>query len=163
MVREPSILPEPEDVPIRSVDDLVIENLTDQTIHFDESSTDVLEIFAVTGGDKKRVEDNERKMTDGDRKLFRRAKEAVLQSWLDQIFRHCEQEGCWRRSSDESSMGVDVEVLRQSVSRPRTDRSSSRQHHTFWTLNLTVRGVKQVEAGVTRHQDGILVRRRGPP
>ena len=52
-------------------------------IDFDVSSTDVLEIFAVTGGDKKRVEVNERKMTDEDRRLFRRAKEAELQSWLD--------------------------------------------------------------------------------
>ena len=37
----------------------------------------------MTGGDKKRVEVNERKMTDEDRKLSRRAKEAELQSWLD--------------------------------------------------------------------------------
>ena len=51
-------------------------------------------------------------------------------------------------------------------SRPRLDRSSSRQPHTLCTgrgLDLTVRGVKQVEAGVKRHQDGIIVRRRGAP
>ena len=57
---EPSVLPEPEDVPIPDADDLVIEILTDQMIDFDESSTDVLGIFAVTGGDKKRVEVSER-------------------------------------------------------------------------------------------------------
>ena len=50
--------------------DLVIETLTDQMINFDESSPDVLDIFAVTGGDKKRVEVDERKMMDEDRKLF---------------------------------------------------------------------------------------------
>ena len=43
-------------------------------IDFDESPTDVLETFAVTGGDKTRVEVDERKMT---------AKEAEMQSWLD--------------------------------------------------------------------------------
>ena len=52
-------------------------------IDFDESATDVLGIFTVTGGDKKRVEVNERKMMDIGKKLFRRAKEAELQSWLD--------------------------------------------------------------------------------
>ena len=67
--------------------DLVIDVLTDQMINFDESSTDALEIFAVTGGEKKRVEVNERKMTDEERKLFRRANEAALQLWLDhQVF-----------------------------------------------------------------------------
>ena len=52
-------------------------------IDFDACSTDVLEIFAVKGGDKKRVEVNERTRMDEDRRLFRRAKEAELQSWLD--------------------------------------------------------------------------------
>ena len=37
----------------------------------------------MTGGDKKHVEANERNMTDEDRKLFRSANEAELQSWLD--------------------------------------------------------------------------------
>ena len=47
------------------------------------------------------------------------------------------------------------------VSRSRLDSKSSRQLDTFCTgrgLDLTVRGVKQVEAGVRRHQGGILVR-----
>ena len=64
------------DVPIPDAD-------ADQMIDFDESSTDVLQIFAVTGGEKKRVEVDVRKITDEDRKLFRRAKEADLQPWLD--------------------------------------------------------------------------------
>ena len=37
----------------------------------------------MTNKDKKRFEVNESKMTDVERKLFRRAKEAELQSWLD--------------------------------------------------------------------------------
>ena len=80
MVSEPSVQPGPEDVLTAGADDLVIDLLTDQMIDVAESSTDVLEIFAVTGGDKKRVEVDERKMTDEDRKLFRRAREAELQS-----------------------------------------------------------------------------------
>ena len=59
MVPEPSNLPEPEDLPIPGAEHLVSEILTDQMIDFDESSTDVLVIFAMTGGDKKRVEVNE--------------------------------------------------------------------------------------------------------
>ena len=63
MVPEPSVLPEPEDVPIPDADDLVCSRSSP--------------------GDKKRVEVKERKMTDEDRKLFRRTKEAELQLWLD--------------------------------------------------------------------------------
>ena len=37
----------------------------------------------MTGRAKKRVEVNERKMTNGTEKLLGRAKEAALQSWLD--------------------------------------------------------------------------------
>ena len=68
MVPEPSVLPEPEDVPIPDANDLVIEILKDQTIDFDESTTDVLEILAVTGGDKKRVKLTRGRYEDG--KLF---------------------------------------------------------------------------------------------
>ena len=74
MMPEPSVPLEPEDIPIPDADDLVIEILTDEMFVFDESSAEPLEIFAVTGGEKKRVEVNEKKMTDRDRKLFRRAK-----------------------------------------------------------------------------------------
>ena len=49
MVPEPRVLPEPEGVPIPGADDLVIEILTDQMVDFDNASTDVLEIFAVSG------------------------------------------------------------------------------------------------------------------
>ena len=71
MVPVPSVLPGAEDVPIPDAHDLVIEFLTDQVIDFDESLADVLEIFAVTSGDKKRVKVDETKTTDEDRKHFR--------------------------------------------------------------------------------------------
>ena len=62
MVPEPGVLREPKDIPIQDADDLVIDIVTDHMIAFDESSTDVLEIFGPGGwGDKKRVEVNERK------------------------------------------------------------------------------------------------------
>ena len=73
MVPEPSVVPEPEDIPIPDADDLVIKILIDQMLDSDESSTDALEIFAATVGDQKRVEVNERKMTDGDRKQGRQS------------------------------------------------------------------------------------------
>ena len=81
---EPSVVPEPEDIPIPDADDLVIKILIDQMIDSDGSSTDALEIFAATVGDQKRVEVNERKMTDGDRKLFRRAKrrQGCSRGWI---------------------------------------------------------------------------------
>ena len=64
-------------------------------IDFDECAMDVLGICAVTGGDMTRVEVNERKMTDGDNKLFRRAKEAEHQSWLDRkVFDVVRKKGC---------------------------------------------------------------------
>ena len=40
-------------------------------------------MFAVSSARRKRVEVNERKMTESGRKLFRKAKELELQSWLD--------------------------------------------------------------------------------
>ena len=70
MVLEQTSVHEPEDILIPDADDLVIEILTDQMIDLDESAANVLEIFAVTGGDKKRVKVMERKMTDGDKKLM---------------------------------------------------------------------------------------------
>ena len=92
---EPSVVPEPEDIPIPDADDLVIKILIDQMIDSDESSTDALEIFAATVGDQKRVEVNERKMTDGDRKLFRRAKGGRVAAVAGSpSFRRCEQECC---------------------------------------------------------------------
>ena len=167
MVPEPSVLLQPEDFPIPDADDMVIEISTDQMIDFDGSSTDVLEIFAVTGGDKKRVEANDGKRQET---LSQSKGGGVAVLAGSQSFCRC----CRQRSSDESSLGVDGEVQWKSqgtplcpgLSRPRLGRSSLRQPHTFCTgrgLDLTVRGDKQWEAGVRRHQDGILVRRRGAP
>ena len=43
----------------------------------------VVDVFAVSSARRKRVEVSERKMTESDRKLFRRANELELESWLD--------------------------------------------------------------------------------
>ena len=43
----------------------------------------MVDVFAVSSARRKRVEFSERKMTESDRKLFRKAKELELQSWLD--------------------------------------------------------------------------------
>ena len=87
MVPEPSVVPEPEDIPIPDAHDLVIKVLIDQMIDSDESSTEALEIFAATVGDQKRVEVNERKMTDGDRNPFRRAKrrQGCSRGWISKF------------------------------------------------------------------------------
>ena len=99
MVPQPSVVPEqsmvpgPEVTPIPVSDDLVIEILIDQMIDFGESSTDVLEIFAVTGGDQKRDDVNERKMTGGeDLSQSKGGRVAVVAG--SQSLRRCEQEGC---------------------------------------------------------------------
>ena len=75
----------------------------------------MLETSAVTGGEKKLVEVNERKMTDEDKKLFRRPKEAELQSWLDHtVFDAVNKKVADKRSSDKSPMGLYLEVQKQS-------------------------------------------------
>ena len=42
----------------------------------------VVDAFAVSSARRKRVEVSDRKLTGSDRKLFRKAKELELQSWL---------------------------------------------------------------------------------
>ena len=59
----------------------VIEVMTDAEVLLDGSS--VIDVFAVNSARRKRVEVSERKLTESDRKLFRKAKELELQSWLD--------------------------------------------------------------------------------
>ena len=54
--------------------------MTDVEVLLDGSS--VIDVFAVSSARRKRVEVSERKLTS-DRKLFRKAKELELQSWLD--------------------------------------------------------------------------------
>ena len=97
-------------------------------IDFDECSTDALECFAVTGGDTKRVEVDERKMTEGDRKLCRRANEAELQSWPDhKVFDVVNRRVAdtdrvmrvrWVLTWHQQSQGT---PLRPGISRPRLD------------------------------------------
>ena len=105
----------------------------------------------------------------------RRAKEAELQSWLDnKVIDAMNKKAGDKDRVMRARLGVDVEATGKAkasflclgVSRPRPDISSSGQQHTFCTgrgLDLAVSGVKYVEAGVRRHQDSILGRRRGAP
>ena len=77
-------VPEFELPPVPEDDDLnatVIEVMTDVEVLLDGSS--VIDVFAVNSARRKRVEVSERKLTESDRKLFRKAKELELQSWLD--------------------------------------------------------------------------------
>ena len=125
VVPEPSVLLEPEDIPIPDTDDLVIDILTGQMIDFDERSTDALELSAVTCGDKKRVEVDERKMTDGeqswpDYKVFVVVNKSV--AGKGRVMR-----ARWvltRKSTGKAK-------ARLCVLEPRLDRSSWRQRHTF--------------------------------
>ena len=78
-------VPESELPPVPEDDDLnatVIEVMTDVEVLLDGSSE--VDVFAVNSARRKRVEVSERKLTESDRKLFKKAKELELQSWLDQ-------------------------------------------------------------------------------
>ena len=84
-------MPESELPPVPEDDDLnatVIEVTTDVEVLLDGSS--VIDVFAVNSARRKRVEVSERKLTESDRKLFRKAKELEVQSWLDQESHACE-------------------------------------------------------------------------
>ena len=84
-------MPESELPPVPEDDDLnatVIEVTTDVEVLLDGSS--VIDVFAENSARRKRVEVSERKLTESDRKLFRKAKELEVQSWLDQESHACE-------------------------------------------------------------------------
>ena len=73
-------VPESELPPVPEDDDLnatVIEVMTDVEVLLDGSS--VIDVF-VNSARRKRVEVRERKLTESDRKLFRKAKELEFQS-----------------------------------------------------------------------------------
>ena len=55
--------------------------MTDDEVLLDGGS--VIDVFSVNSARRERVEVSERKFTKSDRKLFRKAKELELQSWLD--------------------------------------------------------------------------------
>ena len=77
-------VPESELPPVPDDDDLnatVIEVMTDVEVLLDGSS--VIDVFSVNSARRKRVEVSQRKLTESVRKLFRKAKELELQSWLD--------------------------------------------------------------------------------
>ena len=75
-VPESELLLGPEDDDLNAT---VIEVMTDVEVLLDGSS--VIDVFAVR---RKRVEVSKRKLTESDRKLFRKAKDLELQSCLDQ-------------------------------------------------------------------------------
>ena len=75
---ESELLLVPEDDDLNAT---VIEVMTDVEMLLDGSS--VIDVFAVNSARRKLVEVSERKLTESDRKLFRKAKELELQSWLD--------------------------------------------------------------------------------
>ena len=70
------LVPEDDDL-----NETVIDVMTDVQVLLDGSS--VIDVFAVNSATRKRVEISERKLTESGRKLFRKAKELELQSWLD--------------------------------------------------------------------------------
>ena len=97
---------------------------------------DVLQIFAVSGGEKKRVEVNDRKMTDEDKKLSCSATEAELQSWLcHQVFNDVNKKVADKDRVMRVRWVFDMDTDRQmqgtplclGVSIPRPDGGSSRQ------------------------------------
>ena len=77
-------VPESELPFVPADDDLnatVKEVMIDVDVLLDGSQ--VIGAFVVSSARRKRVEVGERKLTESDRKLFRKAKELELQSWLD--------------------------------------------------------------------------------
>ena len=78
LIKCPELPPLPEDDDLNAT---VIEVMTDVEVLLDGRS--VIDVFAVNSARRKRVEVSERKLTESDRKLFRKAKELELQSWLD--------------------------------------------------------------------------------
>ena len=73
---ELSLVPEDDDLSAA-----VIVVMTDVEVLLDGSS--VIDVFPVNSARRKRLEVGEKKLTENDRKLFRKAKELALQSWLD--------------------------------------------------------------------------------
>ena len=71
----------------------VIKVMTDVEVLLDASS--VIDAFFVNSARRERVEVSQRKLTESDRKLFRKANELELQSWLDhRVFDLCQEEVC---------------------------------------------------------------------
>ena len=104
-VPESELLPVPEDDDLNAT---VIEVMTDVEVLLDGSS--VLDVFAVNSARRKRVEVSERKLTESDRKLFRKAKELELQSWLDHRVFHLVKKKLVDQESHACEMGPDMEV-----------------------------------------------------
>ena len=109
-------MPESELPPVPE-DDLnatVIEVMTNVEVLLDGSS--VIDVFAVNSARRKRVEVSERKSTESDRKLFRKAKELELQSWLDHRVFDLVKIKFVDQESHACEMGPDMEVDRKGQS-----------------------------------------------
>ena len=128
-------------------------------IRFDESEKDALEKFVGKQRSRwrqKRVEVNERKLTDADGKLFER--EQKRQNWSRDWIIRC-LTSCTKKCGQTSSANVEGDRQSQGtasclgISRPRPDRSSMRQPNAFITsrsIDPAMCGVEQVDAGVRR-------------
>ena len=90
--------------------------MTDVEVLLDGSSA--IDVFVVNSARRKRVEVSERKLTESDRKLFRKAKELELQSWLDHRVFHLVKKKFVDQESHACEMGNYMEV-------DRKDRSTS--------------------------------------
>ena len=71
---------------------------------------EVIDVFAVNSARRKRAEVSERKLTESDRKLFRKAKELELQSWLDHRVFDLVKKKFVDQESHACEMGPDMEV-----------------------------------------------------
>ena len=76
-VPESDLHPVPEDDDLNAT---VFEVMTDVEVQLDGSW--MIDVFAVSSARRKHVEVSERKLTESDRKLFRKARELKRQSWL---------------------------------------------------------------------------------
>ena len=104
-------VPESELPPVPEDDDLnatVIEVMTDVEVLLDGSS--VIDVFAVNSARRKRVEVSESNLSESDRKLFRKAKQLELQSWLDHRVFGLVKKKFVDQESHACEMGPDMEV-----------------------------------------------------
>ena len=161
-------MPESELPPVPEDDDLnatVIEVMTDVEVLLAGSS--VIDVFAVNSARRKRVEVSERKLTESDRKLFRKAKELEFQSWLDhRVFdlvkkKFVDQERVMRARwvlTWKSTGKAKSTFVRVGLSGSRSDRGSPWQSHVVSCIrgfDHAMGGLAQVSPDLRRHQDSI--------
>ena len=160
-VPESELLLVPEDDDLNAT---VIEVMTDVEVLLDGSS--VIDVFAVNSARRKRVEVSERKLTESVRKLFRKAKELELQSWLDHRVFDLVKKKFVDQESHACEMVLDMEVdwkgkstsVCVGLSGSRSDRGATRQSHVvscIRSFDHAMGGLAQVSLDLRRHQDSI--------